>query len=239
MSEWSPAWLDDAARDWSPRTTAPLRVRAWLLAPVAWDPYEGGISLDGPLSWAAVLRASGESPDDAFAECPRGRHIEIPLPLARRDYPGGWVWCASLAQPSPDQTSGVRKRRRRPDVELYPLRGKVPINGGAYKALDQPIMTLRATWLEWEVFGDRERITDMLSSVPSIGRDAARGLGTVDGWEVVEGDSDGCERDNHPLRALPVGYAGAARFLDYDMREVAYRPPYWRKDAREVCVVPC
>jgi hypothetical protein len=215
-------------------------VRAWLLAPVALDAREG-MPLDGVLSWAVALAASREMPDDAFAGVPRGRFVDLPVPLAETTIEGHAIARASWATPSPDARSLVRRRRKRADVEAYGLAGKVPTNGGEWKSLDLPVPAVAATWLEWWCVGDRAQVAAALSLVHGLGRDRARGVATVEGWEVDRVTEDrSLVWEGLPTRALPVRDLAdcEARYPGARPIVTAARAPYWRRDTRALCACP-
>lgn len=233
-------WLDRARREMAPREPEPLRVRAWLLSPVAFDAREG-MPLDGVVSWAAVLAMSSELPDDAFAAVPRGQFVDLPVPFAEADVGGHRIARASWATTSPDARELVRRKRKRADVEAYGLKGKVAVNGGEWKALDLPVPVVAATWLEWWCVADRAQLLPLLSMVHGLGRDRTRGVATIEGWEVDRvAENRSLVWHGRPTRALPIAdlaecssvYNGATP------RVTSVRAPYWRRDARALCAVP-
>lgn len=241
---WDDAAEHLARERWSarPERVEPLIVRAWLSSPVAWDARDG-LAIDGALQWAVVLDVCGVLPGDAFAGWPRGVAAEIAAPIADVIQHGRRIACASAPRVAPGATESLRKRRARPHPEAYGRGDRVYCNGGAFKALDLPIPTLTAPWIEWAVRGDRERIAALLSQVYGLGRDVARGLGAVRGWEITaDPDDSALERDGAPARPLPVEDAAEARsrwpWGRYDLRETTTRAPYWHRASRTLCAVP-
>src|SRR5690606_6288686 len=47
------AWRELAARHWSPRSPEPLRLRAWLASPIAWDGYDP-LTIEGALQYVVI-----------------------------------------------------------------------------------------------------------------------------------------------------------------------------------------
>ena len=233
---WQPHWLARAEAETRPRADTPLRIRAWLSGPVALDARDG-MPLDGLLSWATVLRFAGELPDDAFEGCPRGTHCNIPVPVVHVERGGHEIACASWGRPSPDAREIVRRKRKRADVEAYGLGGKVPIAGGEWKSLDLPVPLTTCTWVEWHARGDAQQLAEALAMVYGLGRDRARGCGTIEGWEVTRADEDrSLVADGMPARALPV--RDGREFPGAGLTVTATRAPYWRRDVRTLCAVP-
>lgn len=229
-------WLARAEAEMRPRADDALRIRAWLSGPVALDAREG-MPLDGLLSWATVLRYAGELPDDAFEGVPRGTHVDIPVPVAHVERAGHRIACASWGRPSPDAREIVRRKRKRADVEAYGLGGKVAINGGEWKSLDLPVPLVVCAYVEWYARGDRAQLAESLALVYGLGRDRARGSGTVVGWELDRVAEDrSLVADGMPARALPVRDGG--EFPGAGLTMTATRAPYWRRDARTLCAVP-
>ena len=243
MTTWEPSWLARAARDWTAGGTAPLTARAWLASPVAYDARDA-VTLDGALSWVVVADASGTTPDDAFADAPRDSYVTIPLPLARQDYPAGWVWCASSAQWPDGARDDVRKWRKRPHPETLGTSGKIVTAGGAYKALDLPVPTRVSPWVDFHVRADRDRLTALLRGIHALSRGRGGGLGAVDGWELLDDPADrSLVCDGRPMRPLPVRNADEAARLyapgSYELRVCGVRPPYWHRAVKTLAAVPC
>ena len=244
MTTWDPPWRTTARERWAARDTALLTVRAWLAAPVAHDDRDA-IALDGALSWVVVADASGMSPDDAFADAPRGSWVEIPLPLGRHEHPSGqWVWCASSPQWPDGARDDVRKVRKRPHPEALGTSGKLVTAGGQFKALDLPVPTRVTPYVDFHVRADRDRLTTLLQGLHALGRGRSGGLGAVEGYEFLEDPADrSLVCDGRPMRPLPVVDAAEAARLyapgSYELRRCGVRPPYWHQAVKTLAAVPC
>ena len=160
-----------------------------------------GVALDGLLAsvlwhrrkWAA--RAAGET----FAY----QHSQTPdildLPLARCGDPeqdADWHWMATFAdlhpQPQDATEPDIRWRTSRTDrtrlQHLSPVIGSQAVSDstGRYQRRIVPVMAHPATTLTWRAVGDPDRIRDLLTDLPSIGKHRGVGEGLVTRWEVSE-----------------------------------------------------
>lgn len=236
---FTPPWLAEARTRWAPRTTEPVRIRAWLRQPVACD-FRDGLRLDGALSWLVVTLTTGEPPREGFHGAKREDWTDIPLPFARVTV-GGWeLFAVSDAQWPEGAQEGVRSRRRKPHPEALGL-NKVQTNGGPWKALDIITPTITTPIVEWYALADVERLTELLAETHCLGRGRAGGLGWVLGWEVSRVDGDrSVEWDGRLMRAVPVASRedAARRFPGADVRVQAVRPPFWHRAVKTLCAVP-
>ena len=160
-----------------------------------------GVALDGLFAsvlwhrrkWAA--RAAGET----FAY----QHSQTPdildLPLARCGDPeqdADWHWMATFAdlhpQPQDATEPDIRWRTSRTDrtrlQHLSPVIGSQAVSDstGRYQRRVVPVMAHPATRLTWRAVGDPDRIRDLLTDLPSIGKHRGVGEGLVTRWEVSE-----------------------------------------------------
>lgn len=245
----SAGWRSSAAAHWTARGEAaqPIRVRAWLGAPVAWDGYTP-VCLEGALQYAVIVLEARQAPDEAYAGIGAG-WCPPPIPIAETtvvdDEGRPWrIARCSVAQPAPlaHETKRIRRKRTRADA----LSGDAIVNtaGGWPKALNIPIPTLTTPWLDFYAMADVERLRALLADTPGLARDAKRGLGTVVGWEVDIIEADWSIRRNAVLmRVLPrcgAGELDVANFdpCTYDVRESGTYAPYWHKASRTTCIVP-
>ncbi len=239
------AWLARAAERWTPRRVEPLRIRAWLRGPVCWDGRDT-LQLEGALQHAAIRRETGRNPTEVFQGCAREESAVAPLviPIADVEIDGHRIACASAAFPYPLAAEGTRNRNKRARFDVLGL-GKVTISGGAFKSLRIPVGVLHVPLLDFFVRGDRELLLDLLRDVSGLGRDSARGLGTVDGWQVGPDHADrSLAFQGRPMRPLPVAYDGSELDVrsfvasSYEERDATLRAPYWRDWMRVPAVVP-
>ncbi len=231
-------WLARAAAWWAPRESACLTLRAWFQAPLAWDAYDG-LTLEGTLQAIVVLRATGEMPDDVFADAPRAAGVDIPIPIVDVTLGGLRIACASQAQPAAGAAESTRWRRKRAR-DVLNLRG-FNTSGGAHKSLNLPTHTLVTPYVDFHVVGDARRLVELLPDASEIGRSRAGGLGAVLGWEVLL-DLDGRSLvwGRRPMRVLPAVPEVLVQ-LDpgaFDIRPANTRAPYWHRRSQAVCVVP-
>lgn len=232
-------WLDRAADRWCPRTSTPLRIRAWFRAPICWDGRDT-IQIEGALQHAMIRMETGRMPDDVFANITREESaaINLTVPILDVEIAGHKIACASSAWPWPISSEGTRNRnkRARPDV----IAGDVlHTSGGAYKALRIPVATLHVPFVDFFVVGDRERIESLLKLVGGLGRDTARSLGSVSGWDVSEQESDrSLVFMGRPMRPLPDVDRESFVSGSYDARPSTLRAPYWRSWLRVPALVP-
>ena len=243
-------WLDDnlpwiarAEERWRPRSAEPLRVRAWLRSPIAWDP-SAPPQLEGALQHVVVRRETGRMPDDVFAGCPREEAPDVPVPIVDERIGGLSIACASSGWPWPLSREGTRYRNKRARLDALGGTGRATIAGGMFKSLHIPVGVLVTPILDFFVRGDRAPIEELLRDVAGIGRDQTRGPGGVERWEVTP---DPLDRSlvfrGRPMRPLPRVEGGR-----FDHRafvpgsfEHAFRTtraPYWRTWLASPCVVP-
>lgn len=228
-------WLAAAVAAWAPRAAEPLRVTAWLRAPVAFDRAEG-LRLEGALGWHVVGLVTGEPPREAFEGVGLAEFVDIPVPICDVEV-GGWrIAQASDAQLPTVAAEVVRRRRKKPHPEAMGL-ARVVTAGGAFKALDIPTAAWSSPVLHWHVVGDSERLRALLSEVHALGRGRSGGLGAVDAWEVA---SDETALVRWRERPLPVrDYAEAAAvYPDREVREVGVRAPFWHRATRALAACP-
>lgn len=160
-----------------------------------------GVALDGLLAsvlwhrrkWAA--RAAGETLTYQHDRDPE----VLELPLARCGEPGhdpDWHWMATFADlhPHRDDSSetDIRWRTSRTDrtrlQHLSPVIGSQAVSDstGRYQRRVVPVMAHPTTMLTWRAVGDPDRISDLLTDLPSIGKHRGVGEGLVTNWSVTE-----------------------------------------------------
>lgn len=237
---YAPPW-GPSARRWACVTRQPLTLRAWLAAPLAWDPYNG-VPCEGALQYAVVQLASGMSPEEAFADAPRDTPhntlVPIPIPIVDQEMVGMPVALASWAQPAPGAIETTRIRRKRARAESYGL-AKVNVAMAEFKSEQIPVPTLTAMWVEFHVVGDRDRLHELLPHVTHIGRGRSSGLGHLLGWEILEDYTGRSILDRGRLmRSVPSGSGVQARPGTFTVRHATTRAPYWHRASLTECMVP-
>ena len=244
VETWEPEWLVTMRDRWSVVHAEPLTLRAHLAGPVAVDAVDA-LTVEGALQSVALLDVTGEPAADLFAAAPPGAWCPLVIPIEDAVREGLPVACASVAQWPEDVREGVRRKRRRPDAERLATpagRGIVPTGGGPYKALDIPVPTRHAQWIDFHVRGDRARLLDLLSVVTGLGRARGQALGQVETWEVLDDPADrSLVHVGRPMRPLPVASAEAAH-AEFPggciVRECGTRAPYWHRASRALCACP-
>lgn len=228
-------WIERARERWVPRAPRPFVARVWLSSPVAWSEY--GVQLDGLLQRLVVEMETGLPADDVFAECPRGEHVDIQIPVADVMIDGLPIACASWGTPPPVAAESIRWRRKRARLEAM-SGNRLTIAGGPYKSTNIPVQTLVTPWLDFYLIADQEPVRDLLGEALGIGRGYSSGLGTILGVEYLpDPEERALVWQGRPMRSLPLG-PGCPPLRDPICAERSTRAPYWSKKGVRVCAVP-
>lgn len=222
-----------------------LIVRAVLGSPIVMAPHEG-ITLDGPLAYAAFVDERGEA---AFGPAPDPIVIEREsatpnprVPLATHGDGNDWVYCSShgvLVGHVGGQRHHVHKRF---DDALqlqgaYARDGRVLGNSGPLRSHRIPRWAEVAEAIEFRVVGDRAELERLLRSyVTHVGKQTGTGWGVVAVWEFEadeRGDSWLITSEGKPARPIPTAWGE----FPGDRRNAAIRPPYWLQAHRRECWV--
>lgn len=235
------AWLDDnrewleAAKRWLPVNVEPLRLRAWLLSPIAWDGYNG-VTIEGALQSAVIWRETHRSPGDVFAGFDGA--VEIPIPIADVEIHGHTIACASWAVPPPIAFESVRWNRSRARPEQYAM-NVVRIGQGPYKSSNIPFSTLTTPFLDFFVRGDLDLLSELLPDVSGLGRANGIGYGTVFCWDIAPDEADrSCAFERRPQRSLPEAMGAAMEPDSFSARAAGLRAPYWVRHNQAPAIVP-
>lgn len=238
-------WLERAREKWAPASSHPLRLRAWLDSELGWDGYDG-ITLEGALQCAVVLRETGRVPGDVFGDCPVDapvleRDIQIPIADTLVQVDGTLFPLALIthARFSPDARQTIRAQRSRPRADSYQAT-KVNTAEGATKAVNGKVATVTCSYLDFWCIGDRVKLDQLLGDCCQLGRSRVGGMGAVSGWEVSEG----------PDVTIEAAHIMRLRTRPYDSNDIGLfdgtaeerfstlRAPYWHQATRTRCVVP-
>ncbi|WP_304119318.1 hypothetical protein [Mycolicibacterium bacteremicum] len=215
-----------------------------------------GTALDGLLAsvvwhrrkWAA--RSAGKSFTYRNSDTPE----VLDLPLARCGDPqhdDDWHWMATFADlhPGPSVEPDIRWRTSRTDrTRVQHLSRDIGSqamsdNRGRYQRRIVPVMAVPASTLTWRAVGDPDRIRDLLTELPSIGKHRGVGEGTVTRWEVSETIevpewSAGHEHEPGVLgRTAPPRCVGESHD-DSPLRLATVRPPYLHPASRTAAYLP-
>jgi hypothetical protein len=210
-------------------TYSRFAVRAELASPII---VLGWLTLDGLL--AAQLFQQTQSIERAHAE----------IPLART----GDLWHASAAffeDATPTGAAFTASLRAQNDLrpeDIGLMRGgKLPKPGLKRRREwgnvmnSYPALNASAVW--WFGEGDANAVEQLLHEIGDIGKARARGFGHVVQVDIADAMPTGVKgTDGQPLRPVPLDlWTGAA---DAVRSEEAWRPAYWKRENRTVCVVP-
>lgn len=116
--------------------------------------------------------------------------------------------------------------------------GKIDTSKGELKAYHFPQVIRTVSDIEFYAMGNAEKIKDLLSYVPAIGKKYAAGWGNVEEWVVEEFDEDWTTDGKYGLmRPMPIEeYDPKDRI--YTMGECAIRPPAWKACNHKLCYIP-
>jgi hypothetical protein len=225
LAAWNAAWS-------RPRAFSPLTVTATLRGAVAVP--NGPIAFDGLLGAAVAMR-------EGLVASTQAELLPIALPLAQER----GVYLASDGVANIELHEHRFINRRFPLAEAQTMGDaklrRIQLTSGRCKSFRLPLDTvhLDGDRMTWWALGDRSAIEALLAEIRYLGKRRAVGLGAVARWDVAP-----CEpwqgfpvvRDGEPLRSLPIDWPGLAPDVERAMRCLV--PPYWRRDAEELCAVP-
>lgn len=214
----------------------PLFVTARLRGSIALP--NGPIMLDALLGAAMCIRDGRPPAMSADALVP------LDIPIAKS--PCGRVYLCSASEGIVEANEARFVNRRFPASEAQalgePSFKRILLTGGPCKSYRLPLVLqhYEQDRLQWWAVGDEEQVRSLLELISYLGKRRAVGYGAVAEWRV-----ETCSpwdpgfpvvRNGEPTRPLPETWPGLAQDV-----ELAYRvlmPPYWRRDAEELCAVP-
>lgn len=213
----------------------PLQVTATLHGEIALP--NGPLALDALIGWAIVMRDA--LPVATIAEeC-------VPLSIPIEKEPAGRFYMASFSCGTVEARTNRYVNRRFPIPEAQMLAAPkfktIKISAGATKSYRLPLEMVHydGDSLTWWCIGEPVEIRELLALVGYLGKRRAVGYGRVEQWSV-----EPCAtwrgfpvvRDGQPLRSLPPDWPGLSNDVERAFRVL--EPPYWRRSAEELCVVP-
>lgn len=205
-------------------TGVPLTVVALLDSPVIG--LDQPTMLDGPLAWAYAQWAHTTVPPTMLPPLTAGFAADLPLPLARHDVAGTWVWCTSRAKLVTAGHTSVEVRRK-PNIAAMARFGrerKFHLGLGPHKARDTTIAASWVTEASWEVVcTDRPFLEVLLGMVTHLGARHRNGHGHVREWRVGPSDLPEGWRD----RPMPTSDPGGIPY--------GVRAPYWHPTRHYPC----
>lgn len=214
----------------------PLTVTAHLEAGLAHaGPW--GIALDGLL--ASQLHAGDiENAGIRVMEDPAPQSLE--LPLARCGTGRDWHWAATCSWPvdghgHPPQVAWWISRADQNDLVDVAERCPQTISElkGRYRRYRMPLLVTACTAVTWRAIGDPDRISELLTTIPAIGKKRTSGHGRVTAWEITtepaldRWDAAHTHPDGTLGRTTPAACLdGHAGVIDAGAGPAGLRPPY-------------
>ena len=220
----------------SKKTTRPLKVTCKL--------YDGRInSMDGLIYFDSILYHAWfckYAPEvirgEAKYEGPK-QHFGLPLTMYK-----DMRYAASLGfykqyeqhieywNKRPDFTNGKNSR-------YLNAKGKVDVGAGKLKAYHFPNVIRTVSDIEFYCCGTPEKIVDLLSYIPAVGKKPAAGWGKVKEWIVEPIEEDYSTFGPYGLmRPMPVDEIIVDQ--PYMIMQCAIHPPSWKACNQTLCYVP-
>lgn len=207
----------------------PLKIRWRFARPMIARQHE--IHLDALLARARVIEAQEDW------------SVQHDLPLERAQVGDAWCFKASALVFDSMESVRLTHMTRRTDIHRISLDGepggplnlrqaKINLGSGTLKGYSwfqhtQWVNEARA----WCV-GDRERVTELLARITSIGKLGRNSFGLIKDWDVDEAEPD--EHNHWLYRALPGEFSSSAFVsqadslgIDYAQSMGRWLPPYW------------
>jgi CRISPR type IV-associated protein Csf3 len=217
-----------------------------------------GVALDGLLAsvlwhrrkWAA--RAAGE--DFTYQDSHTPETLDLPLAhCGDPEHDADWHWMATFADLHPRPKNAIepdiRWRTSRTDrtrlQQLSPVIGSQAVSDstGRYQRRIVPVMAHPATTLTWRAVGDPDRIRDLLTDLPSIGKHRGVGEGLVTRWEVSETPNVPHWEAGHEHEPGVLGRCAPPRCVNEPrvaglLGAATVRPPYLHPASRTAAYQP-
>ena len=221
------------------------KVTAYLCSPLAGEPP----MLDAVMEWELAQRLGYKHHRKLVRDIPLSSIDRPPIPVARKDVPGGVVYqCSSPIIPDgvPEWVEHLNKRIDTDKAALMlteKQRKSLLVASGPYKMRHAPQRIRLIDRVVWFVRGDRKEMNKLLKKVPSLGKLRHYGYGMVARWEYEEVE------DNHALYAMNQGKQVVMRPLPLravmEHKAGGYKrsfgscdPPYWHPDRYMDIAVP-
>ncbi len=118
-------------------------------------------------------------------------------------------------------------------------RGKIDTGAGQLKAYHMPNVIRTVSDIEFYCVGNLEKVRELLSLIPAIGKKPAEGWGRVHEWVVEPFEEDWSTEGGYGLmRPMPVDQYAPPEGSHYQVRSVAVFPPSWAAKNQQICWVP-
>jgi hypothetical protein len=118
--------------------------------------------------------------------------------------------------------------------------GKITTSSGTMRAYRMPQVIHTLGDIEFYGYGTIEKVRELLSYIPAIGKKPAAGWGAVREWVVEPWPEDWSTwSDKYGLmRPIPIGEDIGPDLSGYVIRDCAIRPPAWKAVNQTTCYVP-
>lgn len=242
------------------KTTRPLEVTATLVDGRI-NSHDGIIMLDSILYHAWFLKNAPEVFEgggipslDELRNTPtknlpngfvrRGDNLFmcVGLPITKRE---DGIYHASMGVYK-QVSENIEYWNKRPDFfsadkmeHLDQEKGVLSDSMGAYRAYRTPnlIRTVKDRVITFYCHGTGDKVFDLLSTIPAVGKKPSVGWGIVEKWEVKEIEED--YSFMHPIhglmRPIPVDNI---QLEGYSIMDYAIKPPYYKIVNRRRCYIP-
>ncbi len=208
----------------------PLKIVFHLRFPIAVTfPW---IAFDGLLAHLELRRRDPDAYWLLPSKTPLNLDIEIPVGKLK----GVYRTSSSIFEPKKIFQETIYKRfETKGSLDISKKRKKVHINQGYFKNFMIALPYIPVEKVVFYAFGDRQRIIELLSLMPGLGKKIAIGYGEIDRFEVIETEKDySLFKGGLAMRPIPVDRV--KRYKESAL--LAYTFPYWDKTLVKECVVP-
>ena len=132
----------------------------------------------------------------------------------------------------PDFTSGK-------NCKYLDAKGKIDISSGTLKAYHFPNVIRTISEIEFYGVGTIDKIRDLLSYIPAVGKKPAAGWGAVKEWIVEPFPEDWSTEGKYGLmRPMPIDEYEPKEKDTYRIMEAGTLPPYRKGVKRKLCYIP-
>ncbi len=133
---------------------------------------------------------------------------------------------------------------KRPDWDIrmgyLDAKGKIGTSSGTMRAYRMPQVIHLLSDIEFYGYGTIDKIRELLSYIPAVGKKPAAGWGAVREWVVEPWPDDWSTwSDKYGLmRPIPIGEDIGHDLIGYIIRDCAIRPPAWKPYNQTTCRIP-
>jgi hypothetical protein len=132
---------------------------------------------------------------------------------------------------------------KRPDwdakAQYLDAHGKIGTSSGTMRAYRMPQVIHTISDIEFYGYGTIDKIKDLLSYIPAVGKKPAAGWGAVKEWAVEPWPEDWSTWGKYGLmRPIPLDEDIGHDLSEYVKRDCAIRPPAWKACNQVPCYIP-